>query len=61
MSLVETQMELANPIRDVASVLSEFVPNPGDRCAELINRAIEDDDTPALVFWHSVSEALTTP
>lgn len=59
MSLVETQMELSNPIRDVAWMMSEFVPDPDDMCKERINRAISDDDTPAMVFWHSVSEALT--
>ncbi len=59
MSLYEARQDLANVTRTVARYFSEFLPHPAETCSEGANRAIEDDDQVALVFWHSVAEQLT--
>lgn len=59
MSMVETEMTLSNVVTRVAEVLETPVADPREFCDLQMDRAIEDDDLTALVFWRAVAKALT--
>lgn len=59
MSMVGKEMDMGNVIVRVAEFMDNPAADPAGFCHVQMDRAVEDDDLTALIFWRSVAKRLT--